>query len=112
MANAVFKIIRELINTPYATYMAVAGLTLAVSNYDTYHMNKITHDLAAKYNPACTTYITVKNILMCPVGRCNIYSVNKATENREFIASEIKVIIPPIIKVWNDEFYVKGTSES
>ena len=88
--------------------MSAFGIIFAVANYDTYHMNKITHELAAKHNPNGVTYITVKNIFMCPVGRYNIYSVNKEDKSREFIASEIKIIVPPIIKVWDDEFCVGG----
>lgn len=106
MANTYFKFIRELINTPYGAYMSIAGIIFASANYDTYHTNNITHELAAKHNPTGLTCITVKNIFMCPVARCDIYSVNKEATTREFITSETKVIIPPIVKVWDDEFYV------
>ena len=110
MANTAFKIIRELINTPYGAYISIAGIIFAGSNYDTYHTNNITRELAEKYNPNGATCITIKNIFMCPVAQCEIYSVNKAV-CREFIASETKVIIPPIIKVWTDEFYVNGENK-
>jgi hypothetical protein len=111
MANAAFKLLRGFIRTQYATYMSVSGILFAVANYDTYHTNKLTHDLAEKYNPNGSTYITIKNMFMCPVARCDIYSVNKEAVGREFIASETKVIIPPIIKVWTDEFYVNGENK-
>lgn len=108
MAVTYFKLIREFIKTQYVVYIASAGAILSSSNYDTYHTNKITHELAEKYNPNGITCITIKNIFMCPVGRCNIYSVNKEDSAHAFIASELKVIMPPIIKVWTDEFYVNG----
>jgi hypothetical protein len=43
---------------------------------------------------------------MCPVGRYNIYSINQETNSREFIASELKFIVPPIVKLWDDELIV------
>lgn len=106
MANTYFKFIREIINTPYSAYMSVTGIIFAAANYDTYHTNKITRTLAEKYNPNGVTCITIKNIFMCPVGRCNIYSINSDDKRREFITSELKVIVPPIIRLWDDEFYV------
>lgn len=110
MKNNGLKLILELINSSYGAYMSVFGVIFASTEYDTYYMNKLTHKLAEKYNPNGMVYINVKNIFMCPVGRCNIYSINKETHNREFIASEVKFIVPPIVKLWDDEIIVNRKS--
>jgi hypothetical protein len=112
MKNNGLKLIRELIVSPYGAYMSAFGVILACSNYDTYRMNKISNDLATKYNPNELLNITIniKNVFMCPVGRCNIYSINNETHNREFIASEVKFIVPPIIKLWDDEIIINSKS--
>ena len=102
------KLALELIKSSYGAYMSVFGIIFASSNYDTYYMNKLTHKLAEKYNPNGMTYINIKNIFMCPIGRCSIYSINQDTNAREFIANELKFIVPPIVKLWDDEFIINS----
>jgi hypothetical protein len=108
MAHNALKIMFEVINSSYGAYMSAFGVMFACLNYDTYRMNEISHELATKYNPTGATYINVKNTFMCPVGRCNIYSINKGTNTHEFIASEMKFIVPPVVKLWDDEFIING----
>lgn len=108
MRNNRLKLILEFINSSYGAYMAGAGAIFACSEYDTYYTTKITHELAEKYNPNGSVYINIKNIFMCPIARCNIYLINKETHNYEFITSEFKFIIPPIIKLWDDEFIINS----
>lgn len=105
------RIALELIKSSYGAYMTVFGIILASSEYDVYHMNKIKHELVKKYNQHGTLYINIKNIFMCPVGRCNIYSINQETNSREFIASELKFIVPPIVKLWDDELIVNKKTD-